>query len=86
MLEEEWKCLVCHDMVCSDTCKGTSELTPISSRCGDNCVRALRQGEGIPPIGMDLAGCLSLLLARRSESCLDPVKEMRQILEAGANQ
>lgn len=80
MLEEEWKCLIYHDMVSSDTCKGTSELTLVSSRCGDNCVRVLWRGEGIPSFGMDLAGCLSLLLewvARRSGSCFGPVKEKR---------
>lgn len=62
------------DMVYSDTCKGTLELTLISSRCGDTCARDLWQREGIPSIGMDLAGCLSMLLARRSGSCLEPVK------------
>lgn len=43
MLEE--KCLICRDMVCSDNCKGTSELTLISSRCEDHCV-SLVAGRG----------------------------------------
>lgn len=70
----------------SETYKGTSEQTLISSRCGDTHARALWQGEGIPSIGMDLVGCLIMLLARWSGSRLDPVKENRWILEAGANQ